>query len=330
MSLVIDNSILDNHIKRVLATNFSSVFESHEFYNFRCNVCGDSKSDPYVKTAYILRNKDPWVFYCHRAECLTSISASNWLKKYFPDDYRMFINDVMRNNKTPNKKTYKNIKTKRDTKEIDEKKETSFFRKATNFKDVVDYCEYRKIPKKVYSKWYYAIDGMYKGRIIIPFKNDKGKIYYYQGRKFNNKYGVKYLSRFGDHNSIYNYYLVDKNKPVVILEGPVDAIFVDNSVAVTGIKIKDNRLEKFKNKYYILDNDEAANKVAIKLLNKREYVFNWNKFLKKYKYLNTVKDVNDFIMYNTEGISVLTWDIIEPFFTNNPSDKIHFIIKKGK
>ncbi|RKY69500.1 MAG: hypothetical protein DRQ24_10700 [Candidatus Latescibacterota bacterium] len=226
---------------------------------------------------------------------------------------------------------YDNIKKVKSSQERDEKEDTKHFKSILKFEDCVQFCENRKIPKEVYSKWYYSVGGLYKGRIIIPFRNNAtGKIYYYQGRKFNNKIGVKYLSRYGIHNSVYNYYNVDKDKPVIILEGPIDSIFVANSVAVTGLKLKDDRLNDFKQKYFMVDNDNSGNKNAIKLLKLRKYVFNWSKFLKDHKCNRDIKDVNDFIMYNNENIDILTWDMISSYFTNNITDKIYFPVDKQK
>ena len=169
---------------------------------------------------------------------------------------------------------------------------------------------------------------MFKGRIIIPFFNDKGRIYYYQGRKFNNEYGVKYLSRFGNHDvNIYNYYNVDMTKYVIILEGPIDAIFVENAIALTGLKVSDKLVSDIPKKVFLLDNDISGNKKALKLLSKGNNVFIWEKFLKRYECSSEVKDVNDFVLYNKEGIIKLTLDIIKPFITNKSCDKIFFPVK---
>ena len=324
MSLFYDEYILEYHVTNVLSYNFDEVFESSDFYNIKCNVCGDSKKNPYLKRGYILKNKEPWVYYCHN--CQTSMSVIKWMKEYFPDDYKRYMTDVIKQNKKEisdyNKRNKFKKHNSRDN--VNEKEYTKYFKSILKFDDCIEWCKNRKIPKEVYSKWYYAVGGLYKGRIIITFRNEKGKIYYYQGRKFNNKQGVKYLSRYGDHNSIYNYYTVDMTKPVPILEGPIDSIFVENSIAVTGLKLKNELLDNIKHKYFILDNDKSGDKQSIKLLEQGHYVFNWKKFLKKYKCSKSVKDVNDFILYNNDNLYKLKWDIIKDFFTNRITDKIFF------
>jgi len=192
------------------------------------------------------------------------------------------------------------------------------------------------IPEEVYSKWFYAEDGYlynnkskvgFKQRLVIPFYNAEGKIYYYQGRALHSWQSPRYKSRkIG--NNIYNYYLVDKSKPVTVLEGPIDSIFVDNSIAVTGLKFGDEKLNVFPNKRFLQDNDASGNKMAINLLDTGTPVFNWQLFLREYDCDKAIKDVNDFIRYNKHGIKKLTSDIIDSYFTNRVFDKVYFT-KKG-
>jgi len=47
--------------------------------------------------------------------------------------------------------------------------------------------------------------------------------------------------------------------------------------------------------------------------------------LENYKYVGKIKDVNDFILNNTEGICKLSLDMILPYFTNKHFDIISFL-----
>lgn len=325
MDFKIDEAILERHVRTVLNQYHSDVFETSEYYNIRCNICGDSKKDIYKKRGFILKTKDPWVYFCHN--CNVSTTAISWMKEHYYTNYKNMMIDMMRNRPGGSDDKF-DFKKKDCSVDRDEKEDTKHFKPLTKFDDCVEYCESRKIPREVYRHWRYATGGVFSGRIIITFRKPTGKVYYYQGRSFNNKNGVKYLSRFGDHkNTIYNYFCVDETKPVAVLEGPVDCAFVENSIAVTGLKLKGDILNKFKKIYFLLDNDESANKKVLKLLDQRKYVFNWQKFLKDHK-CKGVKDVNDFILKNKEGITMFTWELIEPYFTNNPGDKIYFPVKK--
>jgi len=322
MAFEVNEFILEKHIKIVLNSYFTDVYETHDSFNFRCAICGDSKKDKFKKRGYILKSKTPWVYYCHN--CNTSMSAMKWIKEYYPSNYRSYIKEVMINKPKSDNNTYKNIKTSKTFEDYDERVDVQHFKSILKFPDAVEFCENRRIPKEVYSKWKYCVDGKYVGRIIITFLNKEGKPYYYQGRSFNNNSGMKYLSRKGDHCSIYNYYNVDPDKPVVILEGPIDSIFVENSIAVTGLKLKSDDLDIFNDKYFMLDNDASGWRQSIKRLKRGDYVFNWSKFLSNYHFTSKIKDVNDFILAQDQ-ITHLTWDMIEPYFTKNINDKIYFI-----
>ena len=71
--------------------------------------------------------------------------------------------------------------------------------------------------------------------MIIPYYDNDNKIYFYEGRALIN-IEPKYLSRVGDYNNIYNYYTVDKNKIVTVLEGVIDSLFIENSISLTGFQ----------------------------------------------------------------------------------------------
>ncbi|MFW6219537.1 MAG: hypothetical protein ACOC33_01585 [bacterium] len=324
----VNNSIiLDLEIKNILNSYFDKVYDSGSYYNFRCNICGDSKTDRRKKRAYILRDGDKLIYYCHN--CCISIPVEKWMKDYFPINYRNYISELRRNKKPKqiDESIFKNIKKFRhDTIGTEkEKKYTKYFEPITKHKDIVDICIRRKIPETIYEKWFFSVNGKFKNRIIIPFYNDKSKIYYYQGRSIYPWMTPKYKSRLGDYNNIYNYYLVDKDKPVIVVEGPLDSIFLSPSIAVTGLKIKDKKLDVFKQKYFLLDNDRSGKETSIKLILDGNFVFNWIKFLKQYPCEEQIKDVNDFIIYNKYGIDHLTFDLLKPYFTKNLFDKIYFI-----
>jgi hypothetical protein len=321
----IDNILLvQSEVRAILNSNFRGVYENRESFNFRCNVCGDSKESEFKKRGHIYKTDIPWTFHCYNCGAHYG-NVLYWIKEWFPYNYDE-LKVSMRRHAAPTEKTYDNIQTEKegDSEEC-EADIVKTFKKATNYDFVVKYCTDRKIPFEIYSKWFYAEEGKFANRMIIPFYNKKGTVYYYQGRAMDDWMIPKYKSRKGSKRiSIYGYYTVDRTRPVVILEGPIDSIFVENAIGVTGLKVKDPRLEEFPSKYFLLDNDKDARKVCVKLLNEKQYVFSWNKFLSDHKYTGTIKDVNDFVLNNLDGITSFTWELIEPYFTNRPIDKILF------
>ncbi len=165
-------------------------------------------------------------------------------------------------------------------------------------------------------------DKVHKNRITIPFINEHSEIEFYQTRTVKTsdlKTKPKYLGKVGAEKTLFN---IDKvtsdHDKVYIFEGPIDAFFVRNSVAVAGITERGrsftqrqeeqlNTTLKWYDKVWILDaqwGDRASMIKSEALLKQGETVFIWPETLgKKYK------DFNDLaIAANKDEIS---WDWIE-------------------
>ena len=165
-------------------------------------------------------------------------------------------------------------------------------------------------------------DMVHKNRIVIPFVNERGEIEFYQTRTVKTsdlRTKPKYLGKVGAEKTLFN---IDKvssdHDKVYIFEGPIDAFFVRNSVAVAGITEKGrsftkrqeeqlNGALKWYDKVWILDSqwgDRASMIKSEALLNQGETVLIWPETLgRKYK------DFNDLaIAANKDEIS---WDWIQ-------------------
>lgn len=322
---------LERQIRLVLSTIEGGVIEGSDYFQFRCPICGDSKKSKSKKRGYILKRKKPFMYYCHN--CFIKMPVEKWLKEFYPAYYKDYYSEILLSNGSKKKqKPLPKVKNPTIKKRKPEQEHTKHFvpiLKGSNnlFEKAINLCEERKIPKEVWTKWFVATGGMYKNRLIIPFFDNNGKIYYYQGRSLLPNMEPKYLSRAGDYISIYNYYHADVSKPVVVLEGPIDSIFVENSVAVTGVKIEDKNLKKFPQKRWLIDYDRDTDdtlKKALELLSKGEYVFCWKKFMKVHHLLQRPKwDMNDLVLHL--GKDKFTYEELEPFFTNSLYDKVLFI-----
>ena len=77
-------------------------------------------------------------------------------------------------------------------------------------------------------------------RLILPFKTPSGDVFAYQGRSFDPKSYAKYITIKLDPEApkIYGMNHVDPDYPVVVVEGPIDSLFVFNGVADAGGDLK--------------------------------------------------------------------------------------------
>ncbi len=323
---------LERQVDLVAHSFLEGAVKRNNYYNFKCNACGDGKTKT-KKRGYILTRDIPWMFYCHN--CFRSMTAEKWLKEYYPMQYKDYVKDLLSNRKKDQEIKIVNptIRTKTKVVKVNKKEyeDTKHFTPVLKgsekiFNKAIAYCDSRLIPKCVYKDWFVATGGMYNKRLIIPFYDNNKKIYYYQGRALvqNN---LKYLSRKdpeGTMCDIYNYYNVDKKEPVIIMEGPIDSLFIQNSVATTGLKVGDKQLDRFKDRYFLLDNDIAGKSKSIQLLTKGESVFMWNEFIKDLNLPKNVKDINDVITHINKKIK-FKFKNIGKYFTNSIYDKVKLI-----
>lgn len=303
-------------------------------YNFRCNVCGDSHKSLKKKRGWLQKNsKGIWVYRCYNnSECC--MGASFWLKKFFPQIYSQYIRNLIGSDKKEFKPTKKKIlevpKQKCAKtfpfKKIDENSDSKLM------KDVINYCEKRKISKDIWKMFFVCEQktndngqpNPYYNRLIIPFYNKEGKIYYFVARTL---YGEepKYICAFGK-KQIYNFYNIDETKPVMMCEGNIDCLFLENSIAITGLQIsleQEKQIENL-NLYYLLDGDESGRKKSLEFLSQGKFVFNWRKFLKEHNLPEKEKyDVNQLYIElgRTENF---TFKELEPYFTNDIYSKNYF------
>ena len=165
-------------------------------------------------------------------------------------------------------------------------------------------------------------DMVHKNRLVIPFINEREEIEFYQTRTLrpqDNRTKPKYLGKVGSEKTLFNINKVSSDHDkVYIFEGPLNAFFTKNSVAVAGItergKSFTKRQEeqysghlKWYDKVWILDSQWVDRASLIKsevLLKQGESVFIWpEKFGKRFK------DFNDIAMHCK--VDELSWDFIE-------------------
>jgi hypothetical protein len=149
-------------------------------------------------------------------------------------------------------------------------------------------------------------DKVHNNRLIIPFVDAGGKIVHYQSRtilKADEKVRPRYMSKQGSEKTLFNFDKIDANVDTIfVFEGPLNACFCKNSVAVAGIQ--DNSDNTFTTKQqeqmqrlplhshvWVLDSqwiDTAALNKSKILAASGESVFIWPEHIGK-----KIKDFND-------------------------------------
>lgn len=303
--------------------------------------------------------KDIWWYSCWRASCTYSKGAiaTNWLKEVSPIGYQNYLNrckDLFKELNSPHKdpdhveliksKIQENIKmrlaarAKREAEEA-KKKQMNELTQVDNFlpmetgsgplyQSAVEFCKKRKIPEEIWRKFYYVENGKYRNRIVIPFYRRNGSISFFQARSLDPNSEIKYLSSL-KKKEIYNMDFVDKSKPIIVLEGPIDSMFVENSIATVGISSSKEINSMLGNSslkvYYLYDNDKAGRISAYLKVLEGYPVFSWNRFLFESNLPANVKDIND-VVCSSKYIKFSTDQLI-PYFTTSPIEYLEIDIK---
>lgn len=339
--------VLEKYLLQAVRSISGSVVNKYRM-NFRCNICGENLTKRHTKRGFLLLNhkgrEKYWVYKCQRPMCEANEgwSAEWWLKKTDPFLFNCYKNELKqcdRDDEHANKvkekiekmrlQKEKEYEIEKEKKRIAEKKDIKFFKPIMKgdsqlFIDAKSYCERRKIPKHIWQKFYVATDGKYRNRIIIPFFDKDSQVYYWQGRHL---YGEepKYLNRTVDKTDVvYNFDFIDKEKPIIVLEGPIDSMFIDNAIATMGLEFSEKTQRQIDslNAYYLFDNDEAGNLKARKFLKEGKYVFLWKNFIKDKCLTKDIKDINDAIL--RLGIDKFSFEDLRKYFTNSYIDVLYF------
>ncbi len=127
-------------------------------------------------------------------------------------------------------------------------------------------------------------------RIIIPFKDKQGNLFGYQGRSLAPKAKLRYITIMLDEEQpkIFGQDRVKTNEPIYIVEGPFDATFLKNSVAMAGSDA-DIRSLGWSDHIWVFDNEPRNREIVArisKVIDRGDKVVIWPKNIQQ-------KDIND-------------------------------------
>jgi hypothetical protein len=185
--------------------------------------------------------------------------------------------------------------------------------KASEVKIAKEYLEKRQVdPEKFYftdkfkewtntQKVTFDTIGRDESRIIIPMYDTESNLIGFQGRALGSN-PVKYITVMlsDDAPKIYGLEKVNSSKPVYIVEGPFDSLFVENSIAMCGSDVIFDWIH-FSDYTFVFDNEprnkEIVNRIS-KIINRGNKVIIWPTFIEQ-------KDINDMVLAGHNVMDVL-------------------------
>lgn len=273
-------------------------------WNFRCPYCGDSQKSRTKARGFVFRKKNDLFFKCHN--CGVGASLGNLVKTIDSKTYKDYIME-----------RYKKGVETHSSPQPEFKFNAPVFRKKgileglKSIKSLPDdhparqIVERRKLPLESLSDLYLCesfykftntiIKGKFPSlggdhpRLIIPFRGEDGEVFAYQGRAFGDEQ-PKYITIKidADRDKIFGLDKVNKSKPILVVEGPLDSLFLDNCIAVAGADFSNMEGDLT----VIYDNEprnKEINKQIEKTIDQGKSVCLWPDHMKE-------KDINDMII----------------------------------
>ena len=238
-------------------------------YNFRCPVCGDSQKHKNKARGYFYGIKSNVNFRCHN--CGSSMSFNNFLKQIDPTLQKQYAMEKFKEGHAGGRNFV--VEEPKLVFEPPKFKPKVDLPKASENPQAKQYLENRKLDstKFYYTDKFKAWSNSHKytfddltydePRIIIPLIYQNTLIGF-QGRSLGpNK--VKYITVMLNEEApkVYGMDQIEKGRSVYVVEGPFDATFIKNSIALCG---SDGDLEYLKayDLIYAYDN-EPRNKEIV-------------------------------------------------------------------
>jgi transcription elongation factor Elf1 len=240
-------SLMSNRLK-----NFKR--KSNNVFNFSCPICGDSATHKGKARGYIFEKKGKSVFHCHN--CSATMGIPNFIKAVDQLLYSEYQIEKLKNVKTPEQTDFESFVEKMKKPvflkggPLKGLKKVSQLSPDHRVKKLVDA---RKIPTPYHAKLFSCPNFRHftnnlipnkfteeslahdETRLLIPFFTKEKTVHAYQGRALGES-KVKYITIVLDDTvpKVYGLDTVNFNKPVYVVEGPIDSMFIDNSIATAG------------------------------------------------------------------------------------------------
>ena len=263
---------------------FRSLGGVNKLYNFRCPICGDSSKNAFKRRAYFYVNdsQEGYNFRCHN--CEASHSLYRFIELKFPDYLKQYKMDsfIHGGNKTGRSGDVLEAAIPMAKKEVvlDGVVPLDFL--PENHPAVRYILRDRQLPRHLLDKFLHVekyVEWLsettkeelhYKehSRILIPFTDETGRIYRYIARSYDVDIASKYLyTDIDTGSSFYNWYHVDKEKLVYVVEGAIDAMLLPNAIAIGNAKYSRGDFDALKN-YVIVPDNEPRNPHVVKSIEK--------------------------------------------------------------
>lgn len=313
-------------------------------YNFRCPVCGDSRTNRNKARGYLFAQKGGMFFKCHN--CQASLSLGNLIKHLDPNLYKQYCLDRYKEGDTGRKAhknhgfVFKPLMFASNKQDNAMRGLLTSLKKMSEDSEVIDYVRSRKIPEDRYKDLYF-VDDIQKfkkfaegydekivgeePRLVIPFFDSANELVGLSGRALRGE-KLRYVTiRIKDNvPMIFNMNNVHKDQTIYVTEGPIDSLFLPNSVAVGNANLKSVNELLPKDKVVLVYDNEPRNKEIVRevksAIEDGFHVVIWPDIIKE-------KDINDMVLKANLSVSEIL-DTINKNTFRGPKALLNFNLWK--
>jgi hypothetical protein len=266
--------------------------KSQDLYNCRCPICGDSQQNKKKARGYFYRGKNDLYYKCHK--CGASQHFGTFLKHFDSNQYSQYVVERYTDGGHGRGTAHKDIESvfKFKAPKFDKKPEPKLIDSIMDRLDTlsddneaVQYAINRRIPRDAFSRLYFIhnvkdvvqLNDKYKDSIVtseprlaIPFLDGTGKLLVVSLRGIRGE-SLRYINVKIDEDapSIFGLECLDPTKEVLVVEGPLDSLFLDNAIACAGTSFnKIDQLPIPKENITIIFDNQPKNREVGKLMNK--------------------------------------------------------------
>lgn len=278
-----------------------------ELWNCRCMICHDSKKKKSKKRGFFYVKNNNIFYRCFNCEFSTTLyKLMEIVDPFLAKEYTFekFTTDSSKHSPSPKPK----IEFKKPVFEKTVKLNIPAISDLDDKHFAKKYVLDRKIPKGSHRDLFYASDfrkfvyEIYpeckkdlienEERLIIPFRDFDGNIFAFQGRSFGSS-GLRYITiKMKDELKLFGLDKVNRKEKILVVEGPLDALFLKNAVATADANLA---IAEFlgKDKIVLVNDNEPRNPHIVKQI--RKYIDNGFKVC---LFPDTVKfkDINEMVL----------------------------------
>jgi len=281
-------------------------------YRASCPHCREGKSWLIKKRLYFFPDKN--AFYCHN--CSRGWSAYRWILEVCQMDFTTILKEIRDNNfdsfiKVDEIAEIKNYTLPKDCINLENQNQLTYYKNNKVVSAALEVLKKRRLNTAINRpKTFYVSlnDFKYKKRLVIPFFNFEDKIEYFTCRALFKNQEPKFLNKLGE-KTIFNLNKVKEDIPYIfIFEGPIDAMFVENGIAISGTHLTDEQ-------YSVLTDFFPEHKLIYAFDNPRIDATSKDKLIKLLK-------INDNLTYFTYPDEFSTYKDINDYCISKKLDKI--------